>query len=203
MIDWRLYAIIDRSFLKSRNISKVTESLAKGGAGVIQLRDKSGNIRHFYEDALEVLAVTRRFEIPLIINDRVDVALAAEADGLHVGQDDLPVSVARELLGKEKLLGVSVHNHEEFEKMDQDEVDYFGVGTIFSTTTKSHLPASGTGIISTLKQQTNKPLIAIGGITPENTPKVINAGANGVAVISALLTEKDVEQRARQFFPKT
>lgn len=197
-IDWCLYAIIDRDLVGDKDIAAVASALAEGGAGVIQLRDKSNNIRGFYEDALAVRGVTKHHNVPFIINDRSDVALAVGADGVHVGQDDLPLPLVRDLLGPEKIIGVSVHNQREFQACKIHGPTYFGVGTIYATATKANLSATGPGILRELRNATDAPLIAIGGIHAENAAAVMEAGANGVAVASALLNSNDIKYATRQ-----
>lgn len=198
-IDWRLVAIIDRAHLGGRDLPEVAEALISGGAGVLQLRDKSGDTRRFFADAALVCEIGGKRGVPVIINDRADVALAAGADGVHVGQEDLPPEIVRNIVGDDKIIGVSVHNTEEFQKMVGGTPSYFGVGAIYPTRVKSHLSATGVSLIAELRRKTMRPLIAIGGITVDNLETVIAAGANGVAVISNLLSAPDIEARARKF----
>ncbi len=201
-IDWSLYAIIDKDALAGRDPCEVAKAAIDGGAGVIQLRNKTPDVRGFYEDALAVREVTSNHGVPLIINDRVDVARAVDADGVHVGQEDLPVSVVRKLIGREKLIGASVHNLDEFEQTMPDRPDYLGVGTIFPTPSKDIRRISGPEIIGKIRARTELPIVGIGGITVANAGEVIGAGADGVAVISALLQAQDLRQRAREFMQK-
>ncbi|MFQ5824632.1 MAG: thiamine phosphate synthase [bacterium] len=198
-IDWSLYAILDKEFIKGRSISTLAEDLIKGGAGVIQLRNKISETEEFYLEALKVKEVTQKHGIPLIINDRLDIAMAVKADGVHLGQKDLPLQVARSMIGEKMILGVSVHNLNEFYKAVEGGADYLGVGTIYPTNTKDDLQIMGIKIVETLRSKTNLPLIAIGGITLENLAPIIQAGADGVAVISALLNVENVGSRAKEF----
>lgn len=198
-INWSLYAIIDKRFLRGRPIKQIAEALLEGGVGVIQLRDKTGDIRAFYDDALALKEVAAYHQVPLIINDRADVAIAADADGVHVGQEDLPVPVVKALLGKDKIIGVSVHDLQEFETMTGHDPTYFGVGTIYKTAIKSERNATGVAIIKQVSARTDKPIVAIGGIDVANAALVIEAGADGVAVISALLCAPDVKTEAEAF----
>lgn len=198
-IDWRLYAIIDRGVLGARHVGSIAESLLKGGAGVIQLRDKSKNIARFYDDALTVRQITRSYNIPFIVNDRADIALAVDADGVHLGQEDLKPMSVRKFFGKDKIYGVSVHSIDEFEKVADQSPTYYGVGAIFETTTKQDLQISGLQLIADLRPRINSPLIAIGGVTKENLSSVFKKGADGVAVASALLRGEDIETGTRQF----
>ncbi len=202
IIDWSLYAILDKEFGGARSITFLAEQLIEGGAGVIQLRNKISEAREFYLDAVKVKEVTQKHGIPLIINDRLDIAMAVQAEGVHLGQKDLPLKVARGLIGKEMILGASVHNLDEFHQAIEAGADYMGVGTIYSTVTKDKLEIMGVRIVEMLRPKTNLPLVAIGGITVDNLEPVIQAGADGVAVISALLNAEDVRKRAKEFVEK-
>ncbi|MFQ5707292.1 MAG: thiamine phosphate synthase [bacterium] len=186
-VDWSLYAILDKEFARGRAPDVLASELIEGGCSVIQLRDKVSPAREFYRDALRVKEVTDRHGIPLIINDRADIALAVRADGVHLGQQDLPLPAVKAILGGEVLLGASIHNLHELTEALAAGADYVGVGTIFPTKTKATDRVTGVEIIQTLRLHTKIPLVAIGGITAENVASVIAAGADGVAVISALL----------------
>jgi len=198
-IGWSLYAILDKEYVKERSLTRLAEEAIAGGAGILQLRNKISASDEFYADALEIKEVTQHFNIPLIINDRLDIALAAKADGAHLGQDDLPFAEARKLLGKQMILGVSVHNFNEFEIALKGKPDYWGVGTIYPSLSKTELQSAGIKIIEQLRPKTTLPLIAIGGITVENLEPVIQAGADGVAVISDLFGRQNVCSRAQEF----
>ncbi len=198
-IDWSLYAILDKECAKERSLTQLAEQAIQGGAGILQLRNKLSASDEFYADALKIKEVTRHFRIPLIINDRLDIALAAKADGVHLGQDDLPLAEARKLVGNQMILGASVHNLKEFEIALTGEPDYLGVGTIYPSSSKADLKSAGIKIIEQLRQKTTLPLIGIGGITVENLEPAIRAGADGVAVISDLFTGQDVCGRAKEF----
>ncbi len=195
-IDWALYAILDKQALGDRSASQIAEDVVAGGAGVIQLRNKSRDVRAFYDDAVAVKHVTDAHGIPLIINDRADVARAVGAAGVHLGQDDLPLAAARQFLGPDKIIGVSVHSMAEFRESSAKEADYCGVGTMFATRSKSIEHVSGVDFLRKLRAETEQPLVAIGGITAENLAPVLQAGADGVAVISTLLTGGHVQENA-------
>jgi len=198
-IDWSLMAILDKAVLGDNPVAEAAQKVIAGGAGVLQLRDKESPSNEFYRDALAVRAIARAHGVPLIINDRVDIAMAAQADGVHLGQTDLPFHVARALLGTERLIGYSVHTLDEYQAAAAQEPDYFGVGTIFSSPTKPGLDVTGPELISALRTKTAKPLIAIGGITLQNAETVIRHGADGVAVISALFETDDLKQQTHHF----
>lgn len=201
-INWSLYAILDKEYATERELTKLAEQAIQGGAGIIQFRNKISASDEFYTDAAKIKEVARHFKIPLIINNRVDIALAVKADGVHLGQDDLPFAEARKLLGDQMILGASVHAHEEFEIALKGNPDYLGVGMIYPSFSKTELQSTGIKIIEQLRLKTRLPLIAIGGITVENLEPAIRAGADGVAVISDLFARHDVCDRAKEFVNK-
>jgi len=197
-----LYAIIDKAWLRDRKIEELAEALLEGGANVLQLRDKTSPAGVMCAEARVLQKLTQRYGVPLIINDRLDVALAVEADGVHLGQDDLPFDAARRIAGREFIIGGSVSNWEEARRALSTELDYLGVGAMFATGTKEDAVVCGPGFLRELRKVTNLPLVAIGGITLENLEPVIEAGADGVAVISDLLGASDVRTRARAYVEK-
>ena len=201
-IDWSLYAVLDKEIAKGRSLTQLAEQAIAGGAGILQFRDKLSASDEFYSDALEIKEVARHFKIPLIINDRLDIALAVKAHGVHLGQEDLPFAEARKLMGDQMILGASVRDLQEFEIALKGEPDYLGVGTIYPSISKTELKSEGIKIIEQLRPKTTLPLIAIGGVTVENLEPVIKAGADGVAVISDLWNQQDVRTRACQFVDK-
>ncbi len=198
-IRWSLYAIIDREYVDPAEMAAVTEAAIRGGAGIIQLRDKVSSGRQFYENAVVLRDVTRRHGVPFIVNDRVDVALAVDADGVHVGWSDLPPEVTRRLIGPERLLGLSASSENEVGRALGYGPDYLGIGAMFSTKTRPDYAVPGPSLIAAVRGRVSCPIVGIGGVTPENCGEVIRAGADGVAVISALLEADDVEARAREF----
>lgn len=197
--DWRLYVITDAAIAGGRPHAAVARAALEGGADVIQLRDKSASTRALYDAARELRRLTAECGAAFIVNDRLDIALAVDADGLHVGQDDLPAAEARRLLGPGKILGVSAANIEEARAAERDGADYLGVGAIFEArSTKADAGAPrGVGILSLLRSRTSRPLVAIGGITADNVAEVIRAGAHCAAVISAVVGADDVARAAR------
>ncbi|MBN1929643.1 MAG: thiamine phosphate synthase [Chlorobiaceae bacterium] len=171
----------------------------EGGAGMIQLRRKSATGRELFEWALRIQALCREHQALFIVNDRVDIALAAHADGVHLGQQDMPASSARSLLGPEKLISVSVSSVEEAMQAAEAGADYLGVGHIFPTGSKEKpMPPIGTGAIRPISAASGLPVIAIGGIGPHNAAEVIKAGASGVAVISAVSGSADPVAATRE-----
>jgi thiamine-phosphate pyrophosphorylase len=199
-IDWSLYAIIDRESLEDRSVHEVAEAMIRGGAGVVQYRDKISDTETFYQTSLSLFEITRKYHIPFIVNDRLDMALAIQADGVHLGQEDLQFIDARKITGEHMLIGGSVSSVSEFNKIKN--LDYFGVGSVYPTKTKKDAEMGGIELIRKIRLLTDKPLIGIGGITLENVTPVIQEGCHGVAVISAIMHQIDIEKAARELFNK-
>lgn len=197
--DWSLYVITDRRAAAGRPMLELVQAALRGGATVVQLRMKEGPTRAMVELGQALHELTRAAGVPLIVNDRLDVALAIDAEGVHLGQDDLPAHLARPLLGPNRLLGVSVENVEQAQRALRDGADYLGVGDLFGTPSK---PDAGTPIgldmLRAIVQAVPLPVVGIGGVTVENAGAVIDAGAVGVAVISAVFGASDPEQAARR-----
>ena len=200
----KLYPITDRRLSALTHAQQVAR-LCEGGATFVQLREKHLPPREFYDDVLEALKVARRFGARVIVNDRVDVALAAGADGVHVGQDDVPPGAVRSLLGEGKIIGFSTHGVEQAIEAARLPVDYVAIGPVFDTSSKENPdPVVGLEGVRRVREAIgNVPLVAIGGITLERAASVIEAGADSVAVIGALLNTTDpaeITRRTRAFF---
>ena len=194
-----LHLLTDREWSRGRDMLSVAAAALDGGTTVIQLRDKIASTRVLIEEGLALRALTRERGALLIVNDRVDVALAVEADGAHVGQDDMPAGLARQLLGADRILGVSAANMEEAEEAVAGGADYLGVGPIFPSLGKADAgPATGGELLTELARRYTTPLVAIGGITAENATEVVRAGACGVAVITAVVYAEDITAASRQ-----
>lgn len=188
-----LHVITCESPASGRTHADVARAALAGGATIIQLRDKTASTRRLLEIAQIIRLLTRQAKALFIVNDRLDVALAAEADGVHVGQDDLPVEIARKIAGGNFIIGASATSLEEARRAAAAGADYLGIGTIFPTGSKSDAgTALGLEILGQIKQATNLPVIAIGGITADNAPSVLKAGADGLAVISAITGAPDM-----------
>lgn len=198
-MDLSLYVITDSQLLQGRSHIEIAKAAIAGGATAIQFREKDMSTREMIDIAREIRVLTLRTGVTYIVNDRVDVALAVDADGVHVGQDDMPAPLARRLIGKEKILGVSASNLEEALKAEREGADYIGVGSIYSTASK---PDAGTpvglGVLAEIASRVSIPVIAIGGIKEENVGEVIKGGARGVAVISAIVLAPDMEEATRR-----
>ena len=197
----RLYPVTDVRLSRLSHAEQVAK-LSEGGANLIQLREKHLSPREFYDDAVEAMRVARSRGVRIIINDRVDVAIAVKADGVHLGQDDFPPQAARRLMGEGAIIGLSTHNLDQAVQASLMDIDYIAVGPIFGTSTKDNPdPVVGLTGLGKIRQAVLKtPIVAIGGITPDNAPQVINAGADAVAVISALLVPaEDITAQTERF----
>jgi thiamine-phosphate pyrophosphorylase len=196
----RLYAIIDPARAGGRSAEDAAAALLAAGVRLIQLRDKHASSGSLYRSAQRVAACVRESKGLFIVNDRADVARAVEADGVHVGQEDLPVEYARAILGPGKWVGYSTHALEQVREADRSSADYIAFGPIFPTASKEN-PDAVVGLegLRAARQATRKPLVAIGGITVENVGAVMEAGADSVAVISGLLSAADLAKRAEEF----
>jgi thiamine-phosphate pyrophosphorylase len=195
----RLYPITDVS-LSGLSQAEQVERLAAGGASIIQLREKTASPKEFYEAAVAAIAAARKLGVRIIINDRVDIAVAAGADGVHLGQDDFPPEHARTLLGASSIIGFSTHSLKQALEADSLPVDYVAIGPVFQTGTKRNPdPVVGLAGVREVSAHISKPLVAIGGITMERARSVIEAGADSVAVISDLLSCADISVRTREF----
>lgn len=172
-----------------------------GGADTIQFRQKSGSTREMIQVVRKMKALCAQAGVQLIVNDRIDVAIAAEADGVHLGQDDFPIPLARELLGKSRIIGGSAATMEEAQKCLSEGADYVGFGPVYPTTSKDDAgPVSGIDILKRVVETTPLPIIAIGGVSAENTPEVMRTGALGIAVISAVCCQEDPEGATRALY---
>jgi thiamine-phosphate pyrophosphorylase len=197
-VDWSVYVITDRHAAGGRSIPDIVRAAIRGGATVVQLREKQATTREMIRLGQTLHQITQAAGIPLIVNDRLDVALAIDAEGVHVGEDDMPVPLARRLIGPDRILGVSPSTLEEIRQAERDGADYLGVGDVYGTPSK---PDAGSPIgiagLAKVVQAVSIPVVAIGGITPGNAEAAIEAGAAGVAVISALVGAEDPEEAAR------
>jgi thiamine-phosphate pyrophosphorylase len=192
MFDLSLYLVTNREFSLGRDIEWIVEEAVKGGVTMVQLREKGCSTREFIELALRLKQKLRTYKVPLIINDRADVALAADADGLHIGQSDMPYQMVRRLLGSKKIVGLSVENMEQVYQANELDVDYIGISPIFSTPTKTDTSKPfGLEGIRQVKALIKHPAVAIGGINSNNATAVMQAGANGIAVVSAICSAKN------------
>jgi thiamine-phosphate pyrophosphorylase len=197
---WRLHVLTDRKASRGRSHLQVAEAAIAGGADVLQFRDKEASGGRLYREALQLRKLTRDARVPFIVNDRLDIALAVDADGVHVGQSDLPASVVRRILGPGKFLGVSVVTVEEAIRAEKDGADYLGVGPVFEArgTKPNTGPPLGVDCIARIRRHCRLPIVAIGGINADNAQRVREAGADAAAVISAIVSADDISHATRQ-----
>jgi len=197
-MDFTLYLVTDRRWLGERTLWDSVEEAIRGGATLVQLREKEISSKEYLELAQRVKEVTDRHDIPLIINDRIDIALAIDADGVHLGPDDLPVPLARKLLGGGKIIGSSAASVDEALLFQAQGADYLGVGAVFPTATKLGTEKVGLEDLRGIKSAVHIPVVAIGGINAENAKPVMETGVDGVAVVSAIMNQTDIREAARQ-----
>jgi len=198
-VDYSIYLVTDRGILQGRDLLDAVAEAIEGGVTLIQLREKDVSSREFYQIALKVKELAHSREVPLLINDRLDIALAVDADGLHIGQEDLPLKVARKLLGPDKILGLSVSTVEDAVQGEREGADYLGAGAVYPTTSKdvSEAPIGPDGL-KKIKEAVSIPVVGIGGINLFNIEEVKRTGVDGVAVISAIMGAPDIKDAARK-----
>ncbi len=195
--DLSLYLVTDRDLSLGRPLDCVVEEAVKGGVTMVQLREKNCSSLEFYQLGLRLKAILKAPGVPLIINDRLDIALAVDADGLHIGQSDLPWNVARRLLGKDKILGLSVETMQQAEESNHLDIDYIGISPVFVTPTKTDtFKPFGLEGIKAVSAISRHPNVAIGGINLENAGQIMAHGANGIAVVSAISSDENPRQAA-------
>ena len=196
----RLCLVTDRGLAGGRSLVEIAAAAARGGATMVQLREKEATTRAFLDEARALKAALEPLGVALAINDRLDIALAVDADGLHVGQGDMPVAEARRLMGPGKFIGLSITAVEQVLRPDAEAADYLGVGPIYMQQTKADAAAPlGVEGLRRARSLTRKPIVAIGGLTPENSAPALAAGADGLAVVSAIVAAADPEAAARRF----
>ena len=186
-IDLSLYLVTDNSDDEEKFLKTIEEAI-NGGVTVVQIREKTADTLDFYNLALKVKEITTKYNVPLIINDRVDVALAVDADGVHVGQSDMPCDITRELIGENKILGVSAATIDEAKKAEKGGADYIGTGAVFPTSTKDDAPSITKKDLKNIVDSINIPVVAIGGINIENAKELKNTGISGLSVVSAIMS---------------
>ena len=197
--DLSLYLVTDRLLSKGRDMGWIVAEAVKGGVTMVQLREKDCSTRDFIDLAIQLAEILTGTQVPLIINDRLDVALAADADGLHIGQNDITYETARHLLGYNKIIGLSVETMEQAEQANLLDVDYIGISPVFSTQTKTDTNTPfGLDGIRRIASFTKHPTVAIGGIDTGNAQEIIHAGANGIAVVSAIVSADSPMLAAQQ-----
>jgi thiamine-phosphate pyrophosphorylase len=198
-IDYSLYLVTDRGLSRGRSTMAIVSAAVAGGVTVVQLREKSAETREFVQEAMAIRGFLEERQIPLIINDRIDVALAVKADGVHLGQKDMPIELARNIVGPEMILGISAESVADAVAAQQAGADYLGVSPIYATPTKTDTaPALGLEGLQQIRASVTLPLVGIGGLNAGNAARVIEHGADGVAVVSAIVSADNPAAAARE-----
>lgn len=197
-VKYDLYLVTKESVPMNELLYTVEEAV-KGGVTIVQLREKNSSGKIFYEKALRLKELLSHYQVPLIINDRVDIALAVNADGVHVGQDDLPLTSVRKIVPESMIVGVSVFNVEEAKEAEKNGANYIGVGSIFPTQTKSDAKIIPEGMLEKVANSVSIPAVAIGGIHLDNVQTIIRSGISGIAVVSSIMEAKNPKQAAQLF----
>ena len=198
----RLYLVTNRYQDSLENFLEKVETACRSGVTIIQLREKNLTTNQYYQLAKQVKEITDAYQVPLIIDDRLDVCLAVDAAGLHIGDDELPVSVARKVLGPKKILGVTAKTVKRALEAETSGADYLGTGAIFPTTTKENAPITLISTLKTICQTVAIPVVAIGGLTSENIDQLAETGIAGVAVVRDLMQAEDIEAKTQAFLTK-
>lgn len=196
--DLLLYAVTDRSWLGEESLYSQVEKALKGGATFIQLREKELDEEHFLKEAKEIKELCKKYQVPFVINDNVEIALVADADGVHVGQSDMEAGDVRRKLGADKIIGVSAQTVEQAVLAQEHGADYLGVGAVFHTGSKADADDVSHEMLKAICDAVDIPVIAIGGISTDNVRKLTGSGICGVAVISAIFAKKDIENETRE-----
>ena len=201
--DLLLYAVTDRSWLNGETLYSQVEKALKGGATFIQLREKKLDEEHFLKEAEELKELCRKYQVPFVINDNVEIALAMDADGVHVGQSDMEAGDVRAKLGPDKIIGVSAQTVEQALLAQERGADYLGVGAVFATTSKDDAAEVSHETVKAICEAVDIPVIAIGGISKDNVMQLSGNGLSGIAVISAIFAQPDIEAAARELKERT
>ena len=198
----RLYLVTNRYQDSVESFLEKVETACRSGVTIVQLREKNLTTNQYYQLAKQVKEITDAYQVPLIIDDRLDVCLAVDAAGLHIGDDELPVSVARKVLGPDKILGVTAKTVKRALEAEEGGANYLGTGAIFPTTTKENAPITLISTLKTICQRVAIPVVAIGGLTSENIEQLIGTGIAGVAVVRDLMQAEDIEAKTQAFLTK-
>ncbi len=195
--DYSIYLVTDDGCLQGRELLDCVREALEGGVTLVQYRAKTASSAEMYAEALQLKALCDSFKVPLIINDRLDIAMAVGAAGVHLGQDDLPCAAARKILGEDYIIGVSAHNPAEAKAALQSGADYLGCGAVFGTATKADVQKLGTDGLAAICKAKGLPVVGIGGVTADNYREVRAAGADGAAIVSGILAQPDIRTTVR------
>lgn len=197
-IDYSIYLVTDRDLMSTETLEEAVEQAIVGGCTLVQLREKECSSLDFYNTAVKVKEITDKYKVPLLINDRLDIALAVDAAGVHVGQSDLPLTVVRKIIGEEKIIGVSTGNLEEALKAEKDGADYLGVGAMYVTGTKKDAKHTSMEELKKIRKNVSIPIVVIGGINKERIKDFDGIGIDGLAIVSAIIAQKDIINAAKE-----
>lgn len=198
-MNYNIYLVTDSNCIGERSLLECVEEALKGGITLVQYRSKETDGGIMYKEALALRELCDKYQVPLIVNDRVDVALAVGAAGVHLGQDDLPCAVARKLVPENFIIGVSAHNVEEALAAQKDGANYLGCGAVFGSQTKNNVSSLGLEKLKSIREAVDIPIVGIGGVTADNYAKVLETGANGAAIVSGILGVQDVKSETEKF----
>ncbi|WP_053956413.1 thiamine phosphate synthase [Inediibacterium massiliense] len=204
-IDYTLYLVTDRNLMSTQKLETAVEQAILGGCTLVQLREKDCSSLEFFETAVKIKKITDCYGIPLIINDRIDIALAVDADGVHIGQSDIPAKIARKLIGNDKVMGISASTLEEAIEAQKNGADYLGIGAMFTTGTKTDAKFTPMEELMRIRKSISLPIVAIGGINKTTITAFRGTGIDGVAVVSAIISQsniKSVTQELKDLFTK-
>ena len=202
-IDYSVYLVTDHRNTNDEEFLNIIEEAIKGGTTIVQLREKTASTKEFYQLALKVKEITSKYDVSLLINDRIDIALAVDSDGVHIGQDDMPADVARKIIGEDKILGVSASTVAEAKKAEEDGADYIGSGAVFPTATKDDADSVSKLQLKEIVHSIDIPVVAIGGITLENADTLKDTGIAGFSVVSAIMSAdnpREASQKLKEIY---
>ena len=202
MKELKLYLVTDSDILEGRDFYNCIEEALKGGVTILQLREKDASGKEFLERAIKLRELTKKYNVKFIINDRVDIAMLCDADGVHIGQSDIPANKVRELIGEDKIVGVSARTVEEAIKAKENGADYLGVGAMFTTTTKLDAKAVSIEELKEIKKVVDLPIVTIGGLSLNNIDKLKECDIDGYAVVSAILGASDIRVECEKWIKK-
>ena len=189
-IDYSIYLVTDRDLMSTKTLEEAVEQAIIGGCTLVQLREKDCSSLDFYNTAVKVKQITDKYNVPLLINDRLDIALAVDAAGVHVGQSDLPVAVVRKIIGEDKIIGISAGTLEEALKGQMDGADYLGVGAMYATGTKKNAKITSMEELKKIRESVSLPIVVIGGINKERIKEFKGMGIDGLSIVSAIIAQK-------------
>jgi thiamine-phosphate pyrophosphorylase len=197
-IDYSIYLVTDRDLMSTGTLEEAVEQAIVGGCTLVQLREKDCSSLDFYNTAVKVKEITNKYNVPLIINDRLDIALSVDAAGVHVGQSDMPATIVRKVIGDDKIIGVSTGSLEQALKAQEEGADYLGVGAMYSTGTKKDAKSTSMEELKKIRENVSIPIVVIGGINKERVKDFEGTGIDGLAIVSAIIAQEDITQATRE-----